>query len=109
VAENEVDRQWIVEPPVARGEISLHLAVGEGVQLTEEQENAVSALLRTLEAADPEVSGHAIPCPKQGSCGTLKCPNMSCGALKCGTFKDSLAAPSSAGNWGLMGTFGAPA
>ena len=47
------------------GEVSLHLAFGEGVQLTEEQEAAVSALLRSLEAVDAEVTGLA-KCPEGG-------------------------------------------
>ena len=103
MAENEGERQWIVEPP-GQGEIALHLSVGDGVKLTVEQERAVADLLRTLEAA--EVSGYAGKCPKQASCGTMRCPAMYCegtGGLSCGSFKDSKVA---AGGWTLMGTFG---
>jgi hypothetical protein len=104
VAENE--REWIVEPP-GRGEIAVHIAVGDGVKLTEEQEQAISDLVWSLEAADTEVTGHGLPCPKQGNCGKMKCPSFDCTTMKCGTFKDYVAA--APGGWNLMGTFGGAA
>jgi hypothetical protein len=103
VAENQGERQWIVEPP-GPGEVSLHMAFGQGVQLTEEQEAAVGELLRTLEAVDAEVTGHELAgkCPKQSTCGTLTCKPVDC-TLKCGTLT---AAVSGGGtSWNLMGTF----
>ena len=103
----DADRQWIVEPP-SPGEIALHLAVGEGVQLTEEQERAVGELLRVLEADDPEVTGHAFA--KAPQCPSLICQLSGCSTLRscdvlgpgCTAFK-----PSGSG-WNLMGTFGNP-
>ena len=59
--ENEAGRRWVVEPPVASGEISLYMAVGDGADLNDEQQAALSALLRSLEAADAEVVGLTSP------------------------------------------------
>jgi hypothetical protein len=98
VAKNEGDRQWIVEP--APGQVALHLAFGDGVQLTKEQEAAVGELLRTLEAGDPEVTGHAL---RGGTCTKLSCHPVNCD-LKCGTLKAVTAG--GGGSWSLMGTFG---
>jgi hypothetical protein len=97
-------RQWIVEPP-GPGQVALRVAFGEGVQLTEEQADAVAELLRTLETQDPEVTGHALDtkggCPKQSSC-TLTCnPLKSCNTLKC----PKLSASLTAGSWNLLGTY----
>ena len=102
MAENQGERQWIVEPPEP-GEVSVHLAFGEGVQLTKEQETAVGALLRSLEAVDAEVTGLA-KCPKQAVCDSLTCDPVNCTSLKCGTLKSSLQI--TAGSWNIMGTFG---
>jgi len=99
MAENESTRQWIVEPP-GPGEVSLHMAFGEGVQLTKEQEAAVSELLRSLEAVDAEVTGHA-KCTQQSTCTKLTCDPVVCN-LKCGTLS-GLA--QTAGGWNLMGSF----
>jgi hypothetical protein len=104
--EDQGERQWIVEPP-AQGEVSLYLAVGEGTTLTEEQEAAVGALLRTLEASEPEVAGHATKpkCPGQSSCTDLRCSGMSCGTLKCSNLA-GLTAGRVAEPWNIMGSFG---
>ncbi len=99
MAENQGERQWIVEPP-GPGEVSLHMAFGEGVQLTKEQEAAVAELLRTLEAEDAEVTGHA-RCTQQASCTRLTCDPVVCN-LKCGTLK---ALTQGGGSWNLMGSF----
>ncbi len=100
MADNERERQWIVEPP-ERGEVALHLAFGDGVQLTAEQEAALGELLRTLEAGDPEVTGLS-KCKPVSSCITLACSPVSC-QLRCGTLKAKL---SEGTGWSLMGSFG---
>ena len=102
MAENEDERRWIVEPPLAAGEVSLHLAIGEGVTLTPEQEAALTELLRSLEFADAEVTGHT-KCTKQGVCDVLKCNPVVCSQLRCGTLS---GVTSGAGSWSLMGNFG---
>ncbi len=101
MAEDQNERRWVVEP-AQPGEVSLHMAFGENVRLTEEQEAAIAALLRTLEAVDAEVTGLA-KCSRQGSCTKLTCDPVSCN-LKCGTLKAAIT-QSSAGSWNLMGNF----
>src|SRR5438045_9054473 len=65
--EDDEGRQWIVEPPGQR-QVSLHVAVGEGTELTGEQQAALAALLQSLEASDPEVTGHGSRCPTYHPC-----------------------------------------
>jgi len=108
--ENE-GRQWIVEPPPAQGEVSLYVAVGDGVELNAEQEAALSALLHTLEVGDAEVVGHS-GCLKVSSCDqysvcTLSCGKVGCGGLLCGLVKPKLSTASGGGSWSLTGSFGA--
>ena len=106
--ESEGDRQWIVEPP-GPGQIALQVSCGEGVVLTDDQEAALGELLRSLEARDPEVTGHATawPCDQHSTwCRQLRCKSVSCtGELTCGAFKQPLT--TSAGMWTLGGTFSA--
>ena len=100
MAENEGERQWIVEPPPP-GQVALHLAFGDGVQLTAEQEAAVGELIRTLESSDPEVTG-LTKCTEQSTCTNLKCTPVNCN-LKCGDLKTKVMDVS--GGWNLMGNF----
>ena len=103
--DNENQRQWVVEPP-GPGQISVQMAFGDGVELNEEQAAALGELLRSLEARDPEVTGHALakPCSDLSSCKTLKCTGLgSCNHLGCGTLKAATASAST--TWNLMGTF----
>ncbi len=112
MADAAESRRWIVDPPTAPGEVSLHLAVGDGVGLTADQEAALSALLRTLEAGDPEVVGHSANCPKKSFCDPLSCTKMSCSPLEClGLSRAASAAtvPAAAAGWNLMGSFRAGA
>ena len=104
--ENEAGRRWVVEPPVASGEISLYMAAGDGTELNEEQQAALSALLRSLEASDAEVVGLTSPrCPSDSStCKGLQCGKVSCGALACELTR-GLAASASSSSWTLMGSF----
>jgi hypothetical protein len=105
-------RQWIVEPPPARGELSLLVACGDGVELNAEQEAALSELLRTLEVGDAEVVGHSgcvkvSFCEGYSYCDKLSCGKVSCGALACALTKTtSTALTSGGGSWALTGSFG---
>jgi hypothetical protein len=102
--DDQSGRQWIVEPPPAAGEIALYFATGEGMDLTAEQEAALSALLRSLETDDPEVTGHDAPrCTDFSFCFPLKCGSVSCGNLTCGLLTKSAAR--GAGGWNLAGSF----
>lgn len=98
--EAEGGREWIVEPPEP-GEVSLHMALGEGVELTDEQEAALGQLLRTLETRDPEVTGHAA---LDASCKPLKCGGVDCKDLDCSPLSASLTG-NVAQPWSIMGSF----
>jgi hypothetical protein len=101
--EDEAGRRWIVEPPEP-GAISLHIAVGEDTELTEEQEAAIGALLGSLEARDPEVMAHApcVPqCPDVSFCN-LSCQKVRCGWLNCVLTKRGVAGQSSE-PWNIVG------
>ena len=92
------ERQWVVEPP-GRGEVTFRFAVGEGVELSEEQEAALGDLIRSLETPEAEVAGHAA---LSSTCPDLSCDEVSCGKLKCGRLSGGLTG---AGQMSLMGTF----
>jgi hypothetical protein len=51
------DLRWLLEPP-APGKVHLHIAVGEGVELSPEVQRAIEGLARAL--VEPEVAGHAL-------------------------------------------------
>ncbi len=104
--ETEGGRQWIVEPPPAPGEVSLYLAVGDGADLTAEQEAALSALLRSLESGDAEVVGHSKNCTRLSECLDLKCSKMTCNPLQCSSLlRVAASTGASAQGWNLMGSF----
>ena len=87
----EQRHEWVVEPPGA-GEIQLQVAVGEGVELTDEQKRALGELLETLEGEEAEVVGHSMV----QDC-TLECS----GHLTCKELKVGLAG----GQWSMVGSF----
>ena len=101
--EDEAGRRWIVEPPEP-GSISLHIAVGEDTELTEEQEAAIGALLGSLEARDPDVMAFAgcTQCPDVSWCN-LSCQKVRCGWLNCVLTKRGVAAQTTE-SWNLMGS-----
>jgi hypothetical protein len=99
------DRGWIVEP--GQGEISLYMAVGDDVELTEEQQDALAELLRALEDNDAEVTGHqaAAGCDEVILiCEKLKCGRVVCGGLGCLPVTSKIG--TSAQAWTISGTFG---
>jgi len=99
-------RQWIVDPPPGPGEVSLYMACGDDVDLTAEQQAALSALLRTLEAGDAEVVGHSKECPRLSVCLDLQCAKMRCNPLQCSSLvRASSAGSAPASGWNLMGSF----
>jgi hypothetical protein len=98
-------RQWIVEPPPAAGEVSIYVALGDGAELTAEQEVALGALLRALEVIDTEVVGHAA-CTGQTEC-ELKCKTVRC-SLDCAPMTVKKVADAPGTSWSLMGSFGSP-
>lgn len=97
--EDDAGRRWVVDPP-RPGEVSLHMAFGEGVDLTDEQKAAVSELLRALEARDPEVTGHAI----DAECSGKRCKPVKCNGLVCSGLK-AVVASQATDSWNLMGSF----
>ena len=72
-------RQWIVEPP-SPDEVIFHVSIGERVELTEDQERALSEFLESLETSDAEVTGFG--CSRHGTKGT-SCTKFSCSAVNC--------------------------
>jgi hypothetical protein len=79
---------------------------GDGVELTEEQEAALSELTRALESRDAEVTGYAVA----GKCGAFaECTNKSCKPVRCSTLVchglTSQLAAGSGSTWSLMGSF----
>lgn len=107
--ESKSERRWVVEPSPAQGEISLYMACGDGVELTADQESALSALLLTLEDSDAEVVGHSKNCPELSICNPLSCGKVGCyPGLQCNTLTRSGSVSASLG-WSLMGSFGPPA
>jgi hypothetical protein len=106
--EDEATRHWIVEPPPAPGEVSLYVAFGDGVELTQEQQVALNGLLRSLESRDLEVVGHDGCYMNQLSCTGLSCTKVSCSWLDCNKMGQKVAntAAANAGSWALLGSFG---
>ena len=87
----EQRREWVVKPPGA-GEVMLQLAVGEGVELTDDQKAALNELLQALEGGEAEVVGHSM----------IHDCTLSCGDLKCG---GNLEVGLTGSNWSMFGTF----
>jgi hypothetical protein len=87
----EQGREWIVEPPGA-GEVKVQLAVGDGVELTQEQKAALNELLQALEGGEAEVVGHSM---------THDC-TLTCGGLIC---SGNLQVGLTGSKWSMVGTF----
>jgi hypothetical protein len=82
------------------------MALGDGVELTAEQEAALSELLRTLEANDAEVTGFEVGCPSYTACSgkkTTSCSPFDCNSLTCGAYLPRRA--EAASSWNLVGSF----
>src|SRR5256885_2140021 len=101
--EEEGARRWIVEPP-GPGEVAFHLSIGEGVELTEEQEQALSDFVKSLETSDAEVTGHGKTGPCAWKCTDHSCKPVKCATLICDGLTSELTA-SAGGSWSLMGSF----
>jgi hypothetical protein len=100
--EDAASREWVVGPPGA-GEVLFQIATGEGVSLSAEQEDAVYALMRSLESGDAEVTGHKVSkCPNLQTCDVKSCPPLDCAVLSCGQLTAKL---SGAGGFSIMGSF----
>jgi hypothetical protein len=99
-SENGGDLRWLLSPP-APGETRIHLAVGEGTELTPALREAIERLIDAFNGQD--VQGHllATTCfPKCGDladCGTFSCkPLHNCGPLSqqpCAAYMDCAIGP----------------
>jgi hypothetical protein len=71
------ESRWLIEPP-APGEVILQIAVGEGIKVTEETQQAIEALLKQILGGETE--GYATGCyPK---CADLQsCTGYWCSSL----------------------------
>jgi hypothetical protein len=94
--ESDDAREWVVEPP-APGEVTLFMAAGDGVELTDEQQAAISALVESLEASDAEVAGHA-------ACPSLIC-RLECTLKSCDVLTKPVSSAAT-GGFTLMASFG---
>src|SRR5262245_45439671 len=102
MADEEASREWIVEPPAA-GEITFHVAFGEAVELSPEQEQALSDFVQSLETSDAEVTGHtAGRCTAYSACTDKTCRPVKCTVFDCTKMKSELT---SGAGWSLMGSF----
>jgi hypothetical protein len=75
--------RWLLQPPAA-GEIHLHVAVGEGAELTPQLRAALEDLISTLQQADVQgfASSCSPQCPMLKDCGTMICNGYhNCGTL----------------------------
>ena len=61
------DLRWLLQPPQP-GQIHLHVAVGEGTQLSPELQEALEQLLRTLQETEADVSAY---------CRLITCTSLS--------------------------------
>jgi hypothetical protein len=62
MAEESIDQtKWLVDPP-GPGQVSVQVALGEGVELSDEQRGLLDALLASLQQVDEEVAGFTNPC-----------------------------------------------
>ena len=85
MADEPQERRWVVEPP-GPGEIKLHFATGDDVELTDEQLDALAKLIHSFESEEPEVVGHACgswTCGLCKDCSPLNCSPVSCTGLSC--------------------------
>ena len=78
MADDREDRAWVVGPP-GPGEVVIHLVGGDDVEITDEQEAAIAALIESFEA-DAEVVGHGSSCDGF-TCGKVACTGLECKGL----------------------------
>jgi len=65
--------RWVLQPPP--GKVYMHVAIGQGAQLTPRVEAALEQLIRRLQQADVEgVASPCFPrCPALKACGEFEC------------------------------------
>jgi hypothetical protein len=69
--------RWLLAPPAA-GEVHLHIAIGEGTELTPEVQAALDQLMAAVQQED--VAGFAACWPKCSdlqNCTTMECQSLS--------------------------------
>jgi hypothetical protein len=67
---------WILEPP-GEGEVQLHIALGDGIELTPEIRAAIDNLVESLQQVD--VAGYAKcnpKCPSLAGCSQYGCSKL---------------------------------
>jgi len=70
------DSTWVVQPPEPR-QLQIYIAVGDGVELDEEQRAALEALVRAFEERDVEGFAFGADCPTVStSCTIRPCANL---------------------------------
>lgn len=77
----EQDLQWLTQPP-APGEVRLHVALGEGAQLSPEMHDALERLVRAVQAEQQDVQGFGAALPTPSSPGGLDFSSLKISSLK---------------------------
>jgi hypothetical protein len=79
--ESSEELAWLLRPPDP-GHVHLHVRIGEGVELTQEQRSALEALTKAF--YEEEVEGFGMRCrpehcePRLTNCAIDWCGNYSC-------------------------------
>jgi hypothetical protein len=82
-AESSGESVWVLKPP-GPGEVHLHIAVGDGVEMTGEVRQAIERLLDALQQEEVQGfrKGGAPKCPELADCTGYWCrPQNNCTSL----------------------------
>jgi hypothetical protein len=78
---SRLDLQWLLSPP-APGEVQIHVAIGEGTELTPEIQQALERLVGAIHGQD--VTGHLFADSCLPKCGDLSdCGHYNCDLHNC--------------------------
>jgi len=73
------EERWLLEPPRAN-EVQIHVATGEGAQVSPEIVQDLERLISRLQSADADVEGFRTlpPCGELETCSTFDCTLGKC-------------------------------
>ncbi len=73
--EAETNNDWLLQPP-RPGEVHIHVAVGEEIEVSPEVRERIEELMASL--VQSEVSGFAVKCPMFDNCHGYSCNLATC-------------------------------